>query len=95
MTIRLDPELERLIRVRVANSAADSVESFVARAVRAALESSGGADLQSCETAPDRPVWEEILENMKGLSPQELAALPQDGASESDHYVYGLPKRSR
>lgn len=95
MTIRLDPELERLIRDRVANSGADSVESFVARAVRAALESNGVADSQPCETARNRPVWEEIVENMKGLSPDELAGLPQDGAAESDHYVYGLPKRSR
>jgi hypothetical protein len=95
MTIRLDPALERLIRNRVANSDAVSVESFVARAVRAALESNGCAESQPDESARDRPVWEEILENMSGLSPEELAVLPQDGAAESDHYVYGLPKRSR
>lgn len=41
----------------------------------------------------DRPIWEVIVEDMKDVSPEDLAALPKDGASQIDHYIYGLPKR--
>ena len=30
---------------------------------------------------------------MADVPPDELAKLPKDGASQVDHYVYGLPKR--
>lgn len=40
-----------------------------------------------------RPVWEVIMDNMKDVPAEDLAALPRDGASQIDHYVYGLPKR--
>ncbi len=40
-----------------------------------------------------RPIWEVIAENMKRVAPENMAFLPKDGASEIDHYVYGVPKR--
>ena len=40
-----------------------------------------------------RPISEVIAEIMKDVSPEELALLPKDGASQVDHYVYGSPKR--
>jgi hypothetical protein len=42
---------------------------------------------------PRRPVWDVIADNMKRVPAEDLAALPRDGASQIDHYVYGLPKR--
>jgi len=46
------------------------------------------------EAPPDRrPIWEVIAENMKHVPPEDLALLPQDGASQIDHYLYGHPKR--
>ena len=39
------------------------------------------------------PIWEVIAENMKHVPPEDLAILPRDGASQIDHYAYGLPKR--
>ena len=42
---------------------------------------------------PHRHIWEVIAENMKRVPPEDLAAMPKDGASQIDHYVYGLPKR--
>ena len=35
-----------------------------------------------------------LVENMKDVPPEDLAALPKDGASQIDHYIYGLPKRA-
>ena len=40
-----------------------------------------------------KPIWEAIVERMKRVPPEDLAALPNDGASQIDHYVYGVPKR--
>ena len=40
-----------------------------------------------------RPIWEEILDLVKDVPPEELDKLPTDGASQHDHYIYGTPKR--
>jgi plasmid stability protein len=43
---------------------------------------------------PRRHVWEVIAENMKNVPPEDFAALPKDGLSQIDHYVYGVPERA-
>lgn len=48
---------------------------------------------QADQNDDDRPIWEVIVEDMKDVPAADLAALPKDGASQIDHYVYGLPKR--
>jgi len=63
---------------------------------RALAEQSGPAfprpEESKCET---RPIWEVIGDNMKNVPPEDLAALPKDGASQIDHYIYGHPKRDQ
>jgi hypothetical protein len=74
---------------------------------RAAVERLLGRPLENDETvavvtrktnagasvrADERPIWEVILDNMKDVPPEDLAVLPRDGASQIDHYIYGLPK---
>jgi hypothetical protein len=47
-------------------------------------------------TPPERPlrsIANFIVESMKDLPPEIMATLPTDGASQHDHYIYGLPKR--
>lgn len=41
-----------------------------------------------------RHISEIIRENMNRVPPEIMAAMPKDGASEHDHYIYGLPKRN-
>jgi plasmid stability protein len=41
---------------------------------------------------PRRHVWDIIADNMKDVPPEDFAALPKDGLSQIDHYVYGTPK---
>jgi hypothetical protein len=43
----------------------------------------------------ERPIWEILAGSLKDIPPEELALLPKDGASQVDHYVYGLPKRNQ
>ena len=40
-----------------------------------------------------RHIGEVIQERMKKVHPEIMASMPKDGASEHDHYIYGLPKR--
>jgi hypothetical protein len=41
-----------------------------------------------------RHIWDVIAENMKDVPQEDFAALPKDGLSQIDHYVYGVPKRT-
>ena len=50
-------------------------------------------DLESSEPRR-RHISEVIRDNMRSVPPEILAAMPKDGASEHDHYIYGLPKRN-
>ena len=40
-------------------------------------------------------ISEVIRDNMRDVPPEDLAALPSDGASQHDHYIYGVPKRAQ
>jgi len=40
-----------------------------------------------------RPISKVIAEIMKDVPREAFESLPKDGASQVDHYVYGLPKR--
>ena len=93
MTIRLKPELERLVRDKVASGEFDSADEFVAHAVREALGVNGGNEEQPADKAEGRPIWEAIEEIWRDVPAEELAKLPKDGASQHDHYIYGLPKK--
>lgn len=87
MEVPLSPELEKRIREKVEAGAADSVEAFVESVVRRALGLNGGV------SAAERPIWDVILSNMEDVPAEQFAALPSDGASQADHYLYGHPKR--
>jgi hypothetical protein len=34
-----------------------------------------------------------IRENMQDVPPEIMARMPNDGASQYDHYIYGWPKK--
>jgi hypothetical protein len=58
-------------------------------------ELSGHVILKPDRTVDERPIWEILAGSLKDIPPEELALLPKDGASQVDHYVYGLPKRDQ
>ena len=64
------------------------------RYVSAIVEHALSADAPRDTVALDaRPISIVIAEIMKDVPAEEMAKLPRDGASQVDHYVYGLPKR--
>lgn len=40
-----------------------------------------------------RPLWERALELSRSVPAEERALWPEDGADQTDHYVYGVAKR--
>jgi len=46
------------------------------------------SDLPNC-----LPIWEFAAQLMRDPPEEALQALPTDGASQHDHYLYGAPKR--
>lgn len=50
---------------------------------------------RSLEKGPEKPVSATIRELWNDMPPDVRAKLPADGASQVDHYVYGVPKKSQ
>jgi hypothetical protein len=46
------------------------------------------AELRPLETAASI-----VLDRMRRVPPEIMAAMPEDGASQHDHYIYGWPKK--
>ncbi len=54
-------------------------------------------DLRSTEIQAkpnEAPIWEVVMDIMKNVPDEVFERLPKDAASQVDHYIYGLPKRS-
>ena len=50
---------------------------------------------QDLTSSQRRHISEVIRDNMRDVPPEILEQLPTDGASQHDHYIYGLPKREQ
>ena len=46
------------------------------------------------EESQQKPFWERIVERSKEVPDEVWEELPEDGAAEIDHYLYGSPKRN-
>lgn len=45
--------------------------------------------------SPKRPIWDVIAKRAQTLPAEVIERLPEDGASQHDHYIYCLPKREQ
>ncbi len=58
------------------------------------LAATGNAEpAQTAQSQADRLIWDVIQDVMKDVPDEVFDRLPEDGASQVDHYIYGLPKR--
>src|ERR1700675_2952775 len=53
----------------------------------------GEANGSERDAPAPKPIWEKICTTFSNLSEEDLHSLPVDGATQVDHYAYGLPKR--
>jgi hypothetical protein len=94
------PSFNREVRINQTTQPAIKLYSWLLRATAAtsaATATSSAATLTTAATAPAPPKRiTDFISDIMGDLPQEVfAALPADGASEHDHYLYGTPKRTK
>ena len=89
LTIELSPEREAALKAH-AQSSGLTVEQWLLQLAEQSVPSP-----VEHKPADPRPVWEIILDNMKSVPHEDIAALPKDGARQIDHYIYGQPKRDQ
>jgi hypothetical protein len=84
LTIELPEEQEAALTAR-AQAQGVSAEEYARRVLQ--------HDLEDGQERLRRPM-SEVMREIWGDMPEDVRAkLPRDGASQVDHYVYGLPKR--
>lgn len=84
VSIRLSDEQATVLKAK-AEALGVSLEQYA----RQVLEHDLGHD-----DLPTKHISEVIQENMRDVPAEILAAMPSDGASQHDHYIYGLPKKT-
>ena len=91
LTLKLSNEQATALQAKAAAEGL-SLEEWIQKLAQAENEPS--ADSASQHERPRRHISEIIRENMSKVPPEIMATMPKDGASEHDHYIYGLPKRN-
>lgn len=87
VTLILNPEIEKGLMER-ARERGVSLDAYL----QEVIERDAGEAVQSVTTA--RPHISDVIgERMSKIPPEIMAAMPKDGASQHDHYIYGFPKR--
>ena len=67
-----------------------SASSYVSQVLERDLLSSTEIQAKPNEA----PIWKIVTDIMKDVPDEVFDRLPRDAASQVDHYIYGLPKRS-
>ena len=52
-----------------------------------------GAEPDTSAEHPLQTAADIVLSRMRNVPPEIMATIPQDGASQHDHYIYGWPKK--
>jgi hypothetical protein len=82
------PDVLASALIAKANEQGVSVSSYASQVLE--------RDLRSTETQAvpgEAPIWDIVTDIMKDVPDEVFDRLPRDGASQVDHYIYGLPKR--
>jgi hypothetical protein len=86
MTLMIDlPEEEVTVLAAKAQAQGVSAEQYARLVLERDLRTDAGR----------KPISQTIREIWSDMPAEVQAKLPSDGASEIDHYVYGLPKSDR
>lgn len=84
MTLTIDLPEEQVVLLNAKASAEGvSAEQCARQLLKQALESAGAGKPLSAKI---REIWADLPDDAR-------AKLPADGASQHDHYIYGVPKR--
>jgi Arc/MetJ-type ribon-helix-helix transcriptional regulator len=101
MTIHLPPSLETPILAAVHSGRYASLDDAMAEAASMLIqrleqeqaEAKPSATNQAEAVLAYKPIWEVAADIRRSIPAEEWAKLPEDGAEQLDHYLYGSPKR--
>ena len=96
MAISLPPDLAARVQQKVKATHYGSPDDVIREALDAldAREQQEPRVPAGDEQPQVVPVWQRFQNALRSIPEEELSALPPDGASEHDHYLYGTPKRA-
>lgn len=57
------------------------------------LHQQSAARVEESTAAPRKSIWEKIEERVKQVPDEVCERVPEDGAEQHDHYLYGAPKK--
>ena len=91
MTLILElPDNKEMVLKARAQAQGVSAEQFAEQVLNHALDESANL---APTTVRRLHISEKIRERMSKIPSEVWGELPPDGASEHDHYIYGLPKK--
>ena len=88
LNIEIPDTLEPALKAR-ADERGVSASSYASEVLERELRSPENQDKSN-----QAPIWEVVTDIMNGVPDEVFDRLPKDAASQVDHYIYGLPKRS-
>ena len=96
MPLSLPSDLDACIQQKVIEAGYQTPDEVIRKALDAldAKEQHEALPSAKKKKHPTTPVWQRFQNAVRSIPEEELATLPPDGASEHDHYLYGIPKRS-
>jgi len=74
----------------------EQAEALKAKAAAAGLTLEAWLKRLAVEPPDERPLQaaaDIVLSHMRKVPPEIMATMPEDGASQHDHYIYGRPKK--
>ena len=87
MTLKMTPEVQAGLLAQ-AQASGLSLEAYVEKVLRERAQETPTAN------GTTEPFWKPFTRRMHALPDAVFEHLPEDGASEHDHYLYGAPKRN-
>jgi len=87
MRVELPPDVQAGLLAQAQESGL-SLEAYVEQVLRECVQASPPASSAS------EPFWKSFTRQVHALPDAVFEHLPEDGASEHDHYLYGAPKRN-
>jgi hypothetical protein len=89
LTIKLSDEQATALQAKAEAEGLSSVEAWIQKLAEQEQAPPATAAERPLQTAADI-----ILSHMRNVPPEIMATMPKDGASQHDHYIYGVPKRA-
>ena len=87
------PELAQRVREQIQSGQYHDVDELLTKALDA-LEEKSSVPAAPAPAEAKKPLAARIREIWADIPDDVRAQLPTDGASQHDHYIYGVPKRT-